>query len=156
MPRHSALLLIVWLLLNNTLAPGQIVLGALLALLIPLLCAPLRTRQPRVRRPLLALGYLLRLMGDIVVANVEVARLVLGPLQRLQPAFVALPLEIEGELPITLLASTISLTPGTVSAELSCDRKWLYIHALHLTDEQALIAKIKSRYEAPLKEIFAC
>jgi multicomponent K+:H+ antiporter subunit E len=105
---------------------------------------------------LLALKYILKVLGDIVVANIEVAILVLGPVRRLQPAFVAVPLDIKEELPITLLASTVSLTPGTVSSELSSDHKWLYIHALHVTDEQALIATIKSRYEAPLREIFAC
>jgi multicomponent K+:H+ antiporter subunit E len=156
MPIHSLLLFIVWLLLNNTVAPGHIVLSAFLSLVIPILCAPLKTEQPHVRRPLLALKYILKVLGDIVVANVEVAILVLGPVRRLQPAFVAVPLDIKEELPITLLASTVSLTPGTVSSELSSDHKWLYIHALHVTDEQALIATIKSRYEAPLKEIFAC
>ncbi|MBP0049975.1 Na+/H+ antiporter subunit E [Marinobacterium sp. AK62] len=156
MPLHSLLLFIVWLLLNNTVAPGHLVLGAFLALTIPLLCAPLKTRQPKVLRPLLALRYIFRVLGDIVVANVEVAILVLGPMRKLQPAFVAVPLDLSGDLPITLLASTVSLTPGTVSAEVSEDRKWLYIHALHMTDEQGLIATVKSRYEAPLKEIFGC
>lgn len=156
MPIHSLLLFVVWLLLNNTVAPGHILLGAVLALVIPVLCAPLKTEQPHVKRPWLALKYIVRVLSDIVVANVEVAILVLGPVRKLQPAFVAIPLDIREELPITLLASTISLTPGTVSSELSADRKWLYIHALHVTDEQALIAAIKSRYEAPLKEIFAC
>lgn len=156
MPVHSILLFVVWLLLNNTLAPGHLVLGAILALVIPLLCAPLQTPQPIVRRPMLAIRYALRVLADIVVANVEVAILVLGPMRRLQPAFVAVPLDIRYELPRTVLASTVSLTPGTVSAELSEDGLWLYVHALHLTDEQALIETIKSRYEAPLKEIFAC
>lgn len=156
MPVHSLLLLLVWLLLNNTLAPGHLLLGTLLALVIPLLCAPLQTPQPSVRRPLLALRYILRVLGDIVVANLEVARLVLGPMRKLQPAFVAVPLDLAEAFPQTVLASTVSLTPGTVSAELSEDRRWLYVHALHLTDEQALIDTIKSRYEAPLKEIFAC
>ncbi|MBR9828521.1 MAG: Na+/H+ antiporter subunit E [Oceanospirillales bacterium] len=156
MPLHSLLLLVVWLLLNNTVSPGHLVLGTFLAFTIPLLCAPLQTPQPRVHRPLLALRYMLRVLGDIVVANIEVAVLVLGPMRKLQPGFVAIPLDIESELPITLLASTVSLTPGTVSAELSDDRRWLYVHALHLTDEQALIDTVKSRYEAPLKEIFAC
>lgn len=156
MPLHSLLLLVVWLLLNNTLAPGHLVLGTFLALTIPLLCAPLQTPQPRVVRPILALGYILKVLGDIVVANVEVAILVLGPMRKIQPGFVAVPLDIESELPITLLASTVSLTPGTVSAELSEDRRWLYVHSLDLHDEQALIDTIKCRYEAPLKEIFAC
>lgn len=156
MPIHSLLLFIVWLLLNNTLAPGHLVLGAVLALLIPIICAPMKTEQPSVKRPFLALLYIAKVLGDIVVANIEVAMLVLGPVRRLQPAFIVIPLDIQAELPITLLASTVSLTPGTVSSELSADRKWLYIHALHVTDEQALINTIKSRYEAPLKEIFAC
>lgn len=156
MPIHSLLLFIVWLLLNNTLAPGHLVLGAVLALLIPIICAPMKTEQPGVKRPFLALLYIAKVLGDIVVANIEVAMLVLGPVRRLQPAFIVIPLDIQAELPITLLASTVSLTPGTVSSELSADRKWLYIHALHVTDEQALINTIKSRYEAPLKEIFAC
>ncbi|WP_417582721.1 Na+/H+ antiporter subunit E [Nitrincola sp.] len=156
MPVHSLLLFVSWLLLNNSVAPGHLVLAAFLAFTIPLLCAPLKTEQPRVLKPLLAVRYTLRVLGDIVTANIDVAILVLGPMRKLQPGFVAIPLDIKGDLPITLLASTISLTPGTVSAEVSEDHQWLYIHALHITDEQALIAEIKARYEAPLKEIFGC
>ena len=156
MPAQSLILFVVWLLLNNTLAPGQILLGAVLALGIPLLIAPTQAPQPRVIRHWLALRYVGRVLWDILVANFEVAMRVLGPTSRLQPAFVAVPLELEGALPITILASSISLTPGTVSAELSQDRKWLYVHALHTEDEAELIRQIKSRYEAPIKEIFGC
>ncbi len=156
MPVQSLILFGVWLLLNNSLAPGQLLLAALLALAIPLLVAPLQQAQPPVRRHGLALSYTLKVLYDIVVANFQVAIRVLGPSSRLKPAWIAVPLDIEGALPITLLASTISLTPGTVSAELSEDAKWLYVHVLDLDDEQALIAQIKQRYEQPLKEIFGC
>lgn len=156
LPTQSLILLLVWLLLNNSLAPGHLLLGALLAWLIPLLVAPLQSIQPGMRHPWRALRYLLVVLMDIIVANFEVARRVLGPLHRLRPAFVAVPLDIEGDLPLTLLANTVSLTPGTVSAELSKDRRWLYIHALHLEDESAMIAHIKQRYEQPLREIFQC
>ncbi|MDR9468115.1 Na+/H+ antiporter subunit E [Marinospirillum sp.] len=156
MPTHSLLLLVVWLLLNNSLAPGHLLLGAFLAVGIPLLVAPLQLAQPSSKRPLLAMRQVLLVMGDIIKANLEVALLVIGPLSRMQPGFVAVPLSIERELPITLLASTISLTPGTVSCELSEDRRFLYVHVLNLVDEQELIATIKQRYEAPLKEIFGC
>jgi multicomponent K+:H+ antiporter subunit E len=67
-----------------------------------------------------------------------------------------LPLDVREDFTITLLASTISLTPGTVSADLSVDHRYLLIHALHVEDEAATIAQIKQRYEAPLKEIFEC
>jgi multicomponent K+:H+ antiporter subunit E len=70
-------------------------------------------------------------------------------------------------MPITILASTVSLTPGTVSAEVypipeslaegeEPTQRYLLIHVLDLKDEEALIKNIKQRYEAPLKEIFQC
>jgi len=156
MPTHSLLLFIVWLALNNTLAPGHLVLGGILAIIIPLLVAGLESAQPAVKRYDLVIPYLLMVLYDIVVANLEVAMKVLGPTQNLRPAFIAIQIETQNELMITILASTISLTPGTVSTEVSQDRQWLYLHVLHLEDEQALIALIKQRYEGKLREIFGC
>ncbi|MGK0444306.1 MAG: multicomponent K+:H+ antiporter subunit E [Bermanella sp.] len=156
MPLHSLLLLVVWLLLNNTVAPGHLVLGSFLAITIPLLTSGMQDPQPSFHKPLTIIRYILMVLGDIVVANFEVALLVLGPSKKLTPAFVAIPLDIEYELPITILASTVSLTPGTVSAEISEDKKWLYVHVLNMTDKDALITLIKQRYERPLMEIFQC
>jgi multicomponent K+:H+ antiporter subunit E len=93
-------------------------------------------------------------LWDILLANVTVARLILGPQRRLQPALVELPLDLDDKFALTILANTISLTPGTVSASLSADRRTLLVHALNVHDEAALIAEIKTRYEAPLMEIF--
>ncbi|MGR6872110.1 Na+/H+ antiporter subunit E [Pseudomonas sp. HK3] len=156
MPFHSLLLLIVWLLLNNTVAPGHLVLGTFLAVVIPLLTSGMQDPQPSFHKPFTIIRYVLMVIGDIVVANFEVAILVVGSSKHLNPALVAIPMDIEHELPITILASTVSLTPGTVSAEISEDKKWLYVHVLNLTDKDELIALIKSRYERPLMEIFQC
>ncbi|MFT5591978.1 MAG: multicomponent K+:H+ antiporter subunit E [Oceanicoccus sp.] len=156
MPFHSVLLLIVWLLLNNTLAPGHLVLGVILAIAIPLMASGMQDPQPGLHKPLTIIRYMFMVIGDIVIANFGVARLVLGSSKKLTPAFIAIPLSIEHELPITILASTVSLTPGTVSAEVSEDKKWLYVHVLNLTDKDELIALIKHRYERPLMEIFQC
>jgi len=153
-PVLSLFLLVVWLLLNNTTAPGHILLGGIIALIIPLLTQPLSTSRPRMKQPLLLLKYLLVMLYDIIICNVEVAILICGSMNKLTPGIIAVPLDLTDELPITLLANTISLTPGTVSAELSSDHKWLYVHALHLQDEQAAIEQIKTRYEQPLGEIF--
>lgn len=156
MPVHSLLLFIVWLLLNNTVAPGHLVLAAFLSIVIPLLTSGLQDPQPSFRKPLVTIRYALRVIGDIIKANFDVALLVIGSSKKLCPAFVAVPIEIEHEFPITILASTVSLTPGTVSAEISEDKKWLYVHVLHLTNKDELIASIKQRYEQPLMEIFEC
>ena len=84
------------------------------------------------------------------------ARLILGRPRNLRPAFVVVPLDVRHDLAISLLANTISLTPGTVSAQLSEDRQSLLVHALDIDDQDALVATIKPRYEVPLKEIFEC
>lgn len=109
-----------------------------------------------VKKPLKMVAFFGLLLGDIIVSSIVVAKQVLGPPERLQPGFVTIPLDLEAALPITLLASTISLTPGTVSIELTEDRKTLYVHALHVKSETQLIDRIKHRYEKPLKEIFGC
>ncbi len=156
MPIHSLLLFVVWLLLNNSLAPGHLVLAVFFAIVIPLLTSGMQDPQPRFRKPLVTARYALRVLGDIVVANFEVAVLVIGPAKKLNPALIAIPLSIKHELTITILSSTVSLTPGTVSADISEDKKWLYVHVLNLTNKEALIALIKQRYERPLMEIFEC
>lgn len=153
-PLLSAGLLATWLLLNNTLAPAQLLLGAALAIALPLLFAPLRPAPVRLRRPWVALRLLARVLADIVLANVEVARRILGPEDALTPHFVWVPLDIRQPWGIATLAGIITLTPGTVSSELSADRRYLLVHALNEADPAALVAAIKTRYERPLMEIF--
>ena len=157
MPLHSFFLLIVWLMLNTTLSLGHILLGSVLAIVIPLLCAPLRVPQPKVKRPLKAISYAFVVLKDIVVANIEVALLVIGPMNKIKPGFVAVPIDLTGTLPVTVLASTVTMTPGTVSADISKDEKWLYVHVLNMpNNEQEVIDLIKQRYESCVKEIFGC
>jgi multicomponent K+:H+ antiporter subunit E len=156
MPTTTVVLFIVWLLLNQSVSPGHLVLATLFAITIPWLVSGLTEDQTRIRRPFKAILFILKVFKDIVVANMQVAIQVIGPMRFLQPRFIAVPLDIKGDFPITVLASTISLTPGTLSAEVSEDKAWLYVHALHLKDETAAIREIKKRYEAPLMEIFGC
>jgi multicomponent K+:H+ antiporter subunit E len=85
---------------------------------------------------------------------VEVARRILGPEAALKPRFVWVPLDIQQPWGIATLAGIITLTPGTVSSDLSADRRYLLVHALNEDDPAALVATIKARYERPLMEIF--
>lgn len=166
-PFRSLLLFLVWLLLNNSVSVGHLILATILAILIPLLTFRFRDPQPLILKPGLAIRHFLLVLYDIVTANVQVAILILGSTKKLRPAFVKVPLDLSHEMPITILASTVSLTPGTVSAEIYPipesitdgevePQKYLLIHVLDLEDEEALIKMIKQRYEAPLKEIFQC
>jgi len=153
-PLLSALLFAVWLLLNNTLDPAHIVLAALLAVLVPSFTERLRPEKPRIRKPLVTVKLGLVVLWDIVLSNIEVARRILGPEDAIKPAFVWVPLDLTDPHAIVSLAGIITMTPGTLSAELSPDRLHLLVHAFNVDDEAALIAQIKARYEAPLKEIF--
>jgi multicomponent K+:H+ antiporter subunit E len=153
-PLLTPALAAIWLLLNNSLAPGQILLGVLLGWLIPLFTLRFWPETVRIRRPWVLLRFLAVVLMDIVLANLVVARLILGRPERLRPAFIEVPLELESDLAISLLANTICLTPGTVSAQLSPDRRTLLVHALDAPHPEAVRAAIKARYEAPLKAVF--
>lgn len=153
-PLLTPILAILWLLLVNSIEPGQIVLGLFLGWLLPKLTIQFWPEQIRIYRPLLLLKFLGIFLLDIVLANFTVARLILGSPQSLHPLFVTIPLDVQSDLAISFLANVISLTPGTVSSRVSPDRRYLLVHALNETDPAALIAIIKLRYEAPLKEIF--
>jgi multicomponent K+:H+ antiporter subunit E len=155
-PLLSLCLLFVWLLLVNDFGLGHWLLGAFLGWLIPLVTQVFWINPPRVRKPLKLSLFLLRVLLDIVIANLQVAKLILGPISRLRPAFVEVPLQLSDELALTMLASIVSLTPGTVSADLSDDKRMLLVHSLDVDDEQELVRSIQTRYEAPLLEVFAC
>ena len=153
-PLLSATLFAVWLLLNNTVDAAHLVLGALVAIVVPWFTERLRPERPRIRRPMVILRLGLVVLWDIVMSNIEVARRILGPEEAIRPAFVWLPLDLTDPHAIVSLAGIITMTPGTLSAELSADRRHLLVHAFNVDDEAALIAQMKARYEAPLKEIF--
>jgi multicomponent K+:H+ antiporter subunit E len=155
-PVLSVVLFLLWLLLNNTVAVGHLVLAALIAFAVPQITYRFWPNPPCFTRPWVALRLFGVVLWDIAIANVAVAIRVLGPTKRLRPAFIWIPLELEDEFGITVLASIISLTPGTVSVDVTEDRGRLLVHCLDTDDEAALIAEIKQRYERPLTEIFPC
>ena len=155
-PLFSVFLLVLWLLMVNSVAPGHLLLGALLGWFLPLLTKNFLVKVPPLKRPVALLLFLLKVVVDIVLANLQVARLVLGSPKKLSPAFIEVPMAIEDEFVLSVLTSVVSLTPGTVSAGLSPDHRYLLLHALDAPEPQQVIDEIKQRYEAPLQEIFAC
>lgn len=153
-PILSTVLLVTWLLLNNTIAMGHVVLGAILGILIPWFTSAFWPEKICLGSLRVFLRFAAIVSYDIIIANVTVAKLILSPNDSLKPNFLHIPLDIQHPLGISVLASTISLTPGTVSTDLSEDKKTLIVHALHVEDIDEEIATIKSRYERPLMEVF--
>jgi len=155
-PIVSLAILCLWLGLAGHVSVGQILLGTLLGLLIPFLTQGFWPDPPRIARPLVGARLAATVLFDIVVANWQVARRVLGPIDRLHPSFIEVPLDLTDEFVATILGSIVSLTPGTVSVDIDRERGLLLVHALDVEDTEALIRTIKARYEAPLKEVFQC
>ena len=154
-PLLSLVLWLGWLALNNSIAPAHILLGAMLGWALPLTGLRLTDGTwPRPHRFLVAARLAVRVLGDIVVSSAEVTRRVLGPESAIRPGFVRVPIDLRDEWAITTLAGIITLTPGTLTADVAEDRSYLLVHALHVDDAAAIVAAIKTRYEAPLKEIY--
>jgi multicomponent K+:H+ antiporter subunit E len=156
-PILSITLLITWLLLNNTVALGHIILGSILAIAIPWFTQSFWQEKVCLKNPSALFKFICVVLYDIIVSNMTVAKQVLSPNDDLKPAFFEYPVEIQHPLGISILASTISLTPGTVSCDLSEDRTTLIINGLFVDDKTQMINEIKHRYEKPLMEVFtAC
>jgi multicomponent K+:H+ antiporter subunit E len=155
-PWLSAALFVASLMLWGSLGPLQLAGNVLLAVAIPLVLIPLDAPQVALARPAAAVRLSLVVLWDIVVANVAVARLILGPIGRLRPAFVEVPLDTPHPHVATLLAMIVTMTPGTVSSDIDEARTRLLVHVLDTRDAAGLVAVIKTRYERPLKEIFGC
>ena len=155
-PIASFFVLVVWLALHSSLAPLYVVSGLLLAVVIPMLLRRALDDTVRIRRPAVAARLAALVLWDLVSANLAVARRVLGPLGRLKPGFIEVPLDLAQPDAVALLASIIAITPGTVVADIDEARSRILVHVLDLDDPAQLVAEIKRRYERPLKEIFGC
>ena len=155
-PLLSAALLAMWLVLNETVAPAQVLLGGLLALAGGRMLALLQPPAGRARFRAAALAALFWLvLVDIVRSNAAVVGVVLRPAGRGRVAgFLAMPLEVRHPGALAVLACIITATPGTSWARYDAARNVLTIHVLDLVDEQEWIRQFKQRYERRLKEIF--
>jgi multicomponent K+:H+ antiporter subunit E len=153
-PLLTLLIVVVWILLNGV-SWGAAVLGVILGIAIPKLTSPYWPDRPRIGSPLNIVEYAVIVLWDIVVANFQVAYLILFRRgDSLRSQFVTVPLDLRTPEAITALAGTITMTPGTVSADLSGDGRALLVHCLETHDAEATVKTIKSRYETRLQRIF--
>ena len=155
-PILSVALILLWFLLVNHLALGSLLMALILATLIPLLSARWWPDRPVIRRPLALVSYGILVLWDVLVANFQVARIILFlPADRIRSAWICVPLDLTSPEAISLLAGTITMTPGTLTADVAADGRALLVHALQAPDPDAIRDEIKTRYEARLKRIFA-
>ncbi len=106
------------------------------------------------RRASRVTGLILLFLYELVMSAWRVARIVIRPKLDLNPGFIAFPLTVESDFEIALLANLITLTPGTLSVDVSEDRKVLYIHCIDVPDPEGTIADIRNGFERKIMEAF--
>lgn len=154
-PLLSATLLVLWLLLNQTISAGHLVLGSVLAILASWAMAALRPEKARIRRP----GAAFRLAGmvlvDILRSNIAVGRIIVSSREPgMNAGFLTIPLQLRSRHGLAVLSIIITSTPGTIWVNYDAAKGILLLHVLDLVDETAWIRLIKDRYERRLMEIF--
>ena len=152
-PWLSGLLGLTWLLLQRSVEPFHLLSALLIGLIVPRLLHGFLPQGGHINiKP--ALGLTGVVLWDIVMSNIKVARLVLGPRTRMQPGWVVVPLTLRNPTAISLFATIITTTPGTVSCLVDEHRWVILVHALHCIDAPRMAADMKVRYEQPLLAIF--
>ncbi|MGO2769596.1 Na+/H+ antiporter subunit E [Pseudomonas taetrolens] len=154
-PWLSLALWLLWLLLNLSLSPGNLLLGAALAFAAPLMMAPLRPLPIRIRRPGVILKLFFLVGRDVVISNIAVAWGVLNAGKKPpRSRFIKIPLDLHDANGLAALSMITTVVPGTIWSELALDRSILLLHVFDLDDEAQFIEHFKATYERPLMEIF--
>jgi multicomponent K+:H+ antiporter subunit E len=154
-PWLSLALWLLWLVLNQSLSAGNLLMGALFGFIAPLLTAPLRPLPVHIGKPGMMLKLFLQVGRDVVTSNLAVAWTVWNAKRRPpRSAFVKVPLELRDANGLAVLAMISTVVPGTVWSELALDRSVLLVHVFDLHDEAQFIEHFKRCYERPLMEIF--
>ena len=147
-------LLVLWLVLNETLSVGQIVLGGGLSIWLGWAAIRLRPLPARVRRVWRVPRLFFHVSLDILKSNIAVARLILNPKRgAYSPGFISIPIDMRDPHGLAMLACIVTYTPGTVWVDISPEYN-LTLHVLDLQNEAEWVMLIKQRYEYPLMEIF--
>lgn len=154
-PLLTFVLILLWMALLNNYTFGGLIVGIVLGMLIPIYTANFWPDRPVIESPFNVVGFVLILMFDIIVANIQVAyRIIFRRSEDLNTTWISVPLDLTSPEAITVLTATITLTPGTVASDISADGRSLLVHCLDADDEQEMVKRIKGRYERRIKAIF--
>ncbi len=156
-PLLSLVLLASWLLLvDDYNSPGHWLFALVMAIALPRLLGHWWQPFPRIASWGALAVFFWRGLTDIIMGNLQVARLALGSQAQLEPVFVSFKTELDSELAVFMMLSAISLAPGSVSTRFDEDTRQVEVHALHCSDQDALVEEIRVRYERQLQKVFAC
>jgi multicomponent K+:H+ antiporter subunit E len=152
----TATLVVVWLLLQQSVGVGAVLVGAVLSVLAMAATRKLDLPDVSFRRPWSALTLAVVVLGDIIRSNVAVARIILGlsPRKGSSSGFLRIPLDMRAPYGLATLACIITATPGTIWVAYDSSSHSVLLHILDLVDEKVWFETIKGKYERRLMEVF--
>ncbi|MFN4123571.1 MAG: Na+/H+ antiporter subunit E [Flavobacteriales bacterium] len=149
----NILLTLVWMALTGKFSGANFLFGLVLSFSIMWIISRNDEDQRYFRRLPAIINLIFFFIYELIKANIQVAYDVITPKFYMQPGIVAIPLTVETDLEITLLANMITLTPGTCSLDVSPDKKILYVHAMYINDKESFIESIKNGFEQKILRI---
>lgn len=149
----NVFLAVVWVALTGEFTPRNLLIGFLLGFFLLWIGTRGEKRSSYFGKAIQVIGFLFFFLWELVMSNLRVAVDVVTPKHRMKPGVVAVPLDVDRDEEITLLANLISLTPGTLSLDVSDDKKVLYVHAMYVEDPEAFRKEVKEGFERRVKEL---
>ena len=149
----NILLAIAWMLLTGELTAENFIEGLIIGYIILWVSKAALGGTKYFKKIPKAISFFFYFVKELIVANLKVAFDIITPKDYMRPGIVAVPLDAETDMEITLLANLITLTPGTLSLDVSTDNKVLYIHTLYLDDTEKFRTEIKNGMEKRLLEV---
>lgn len=149
----NILLAIAWGALTSQFYPANLIFGYLLGFLLLWVIFRDKSGQKYFYRVPKIIEFLFFFIGELIKANLKMAKIVLTPRLQICPGVIAVPLDIETDIEITLLMNFLTLTPGTLSLDVSSDHRILFIHTIDFTDVEKFRVEIKGGFERRIMEI---
>jgi len=150
----NLLLALIWTFLTGSLTANTLLEGFVIGYLVLWLAGPLYGPTTYFRKFRQVVSFALFFVKELIIATFRVARVVIAREPDICPGIVAVPLDVKSSVEITLLANLIALTPGTLTLDISDDRKVMYVHAMHIGDIEQFRAEIKQGFELRVRELF--
>lgn len=149
----NVLLALAWSALMGNFEPPYLVFGFILGYIILWLFYKRTENQKYFREVPLIIDFILFFLWEILISNIRLTLTILSPKPKIKPAIIAVPLDLKSDIGIVMLSHMISLTPGTLSLDISSNRHILYVHVYNLNDPEKFINGIKNNFERRVREI---
>ncbi len=150
----NLMLALIWMFLTGSLTANTLIEGFIVGYLALWLASPLYGPSTYFRKFRQVVSFILYFLRELVVATFRVARVVISPELNVRPVIIAVPLDVKTDIQIALLANLVTLTPGSMTLDVSDDRRVMYVHVMHAEDVEQARQEIKQGFERRIGELF--